>query len=117
VFSSNGCKATDVINVRVTQDIEVFIPNVFSPNGDGVNDFFTIFASEIITEISSLRIYNRTGNLLFDGKSLVPGDETMGWDGKHRDQFMTSGVFIYQAVVKRRDGKLFPLQGTITLLN
>ena len=117
VISSNGCKATDVINVRVTQDIEVFIPNVFSPNGDGVNDFFTIFASEIITEISSLRIFNRTGNLLFDGKSLVPGDETMGWDGKHRDQFMTSGVFIYQAVVKRRDGKLFPLQGTITLLN
>ena len=45
VISSNGCKATDVINVRVTQDIEVFIPNVFSPNGDGVNDFFTIFAS------------------------------------------------------------------------
>jgi gliding motility-associated-like protein len=117
VISSNGCKATDVINVRVTQDIEVFIPNVFSPNGDGVNDFFTIFASEIITEIASLRIYSRTGNLLFDGKSLVPGDEMMGWDGKHRDQFMTSGVFIYQAVVKRRDGKLFPLQGTITLLN
>ena len=117
VISSNGCKATDVINVRVTQDIEVFIPNVFSPNGDGVNDFFTIFASGIITEISSLRIYNRTGNLLFDGKSLVPGDEMMGWDGKHRDQFMTSGVFIYQAVVKRRDGKLFPLQGTITLVN
>jgi gliding motility-associated-like protein len=117
VISSNGCKATDVINVRVTQGIEVFIPNVFSPNGDGVNDFFTIFASEIITEIASLRIYSRTGNLLFDGKSLVPGDEMMGWDGKHRDQYMTSGVFIYQAVVKRRDGKLFPLQGTITLVN
>jgi gliding motility-associated-like protein len=116
VTASNGCKATDVINVRVTQDIEVFIPNVFSPNGDGVNDFFTIFASEIITEIASLRIYSRTGNLLFDGKSLVPGDEMMGWDGKHRDQYMTSGVFIYQAVVKRRDGKLFPLQGTVTLV-
>ena len=116
VISSNGCKATDVINVRVTQDIEVFIPNVFSPNGDGVNDFFTIFASEIITEITSLRIFSRTGNLLFDGKSLVPGDEMMGWDGKHRDQYMTSGVFIYQAVVKRRDGKLFPLQGTVTLV-
>jgi len=117
VIASNGCKANDAINIRVTQDIEVFIPNVFSPDGDGINDFFTIFASDLIVEITSLRIYNRTGNLLFDGKSLIPNEESMGWDGKHRGVPMKPGVFVYQALVKRRDGKLFPLQGTITLFN
>ena len=117
VIASNGCKATDAIHVRVTQDIEVFVPNVFSPDGDGENDFFTIFTSDLIVEITSLRIYNRTGNLLFEGKSLIPNDESMGWDGKHRGVPMKSGVFVYQALIKRRDGKLFPLQGTITLLN
>jgi gliding motility-associated-like protein len=117
VIASNGCKANDAINIRVTQDIEVFIPNVFSPDGDGINDFFTIFASDLIVEITSLRIYNRTGNLLFDGKSLIPNEESMGWDGKHRGVPMKPGVFVYQALVKRRDGKLFPLNGTITLFN
>jgi gliding motility-associated-like protein len=117
VIASNGCKASDAIQVRVTQDIEVFIPNVFSPDGDGFNDFFTIFTSDLIVEITSLKIYNRTGNLLFDGKSLIPNDESMGWDGKHRGVPMKPGVFVYQALIKRRDGKLFPLQGTVTLLN
>lgn len=117
VTAPNGCKATDAISIRVTQDIEVFVPNVFSPDGDGTNDFFTIFASDIITEISSLRIYNRTGNLLFEGKSLTPNEESMGWDGTHRGVAMKPGVFVYQALVKRRDGKLFPIQGTVTLIN
>jgi gliding motility-associated-like protein len=115
VIAANGCKANDAINVRVTQDIEVFVPNVFSPDGDGINDFFTIFTSDLIIEIASLRIFNRTGNLLFEGKALIPNDESMGWDGKHRGVPMKPGVFVYQALVKRRDGKLFPLQGTVTL--
>jgi gliding motility-associated-like protein len=117
VTAPNGCKATDAINIRVLQDIEVFVPNAFSPDGDGTNDFFTIFASDIITEISSLRIYNRTGNLLFEGKGLIPNEESMGWDGTHRGIAMKPGVFVYQALVKRRDGKLFPIQGTFTLIN
>ena len=69
VIAANGCKANDAINVRVTQDIEVFVPNVFSPDGDGINDFFTIFTSDLIIEKASLSIYKITRNLLIKGKA------------------------------------------------
>jgi len=116
ITASNGCKATDAIQVRVVQQIEVYAPSAFSPDGDGMNDFFTLFAPGLITEISTLRVFHRTGNLLFDGKGLLPNVESQGWDGKHRGVAMLPGVYVYQALVKRRDGKLFPLQGTVTLL-
>ena len=58
------------------------MPNVFSPNGDGLNDIFTLFTDSDVKEITLLEIYTRWGDLVFRKKNYLPNVPTEGWDGK-----------------------------------
>ena len=62
---------------------KIFIPNAFSPNGDGVNDIFSIYGNIDLKEIVSLDIFNRWGELIFQGANLNAGE---GWDGMIRNK-------------------------------
>jgi len=86
VIDANGCMATTDIRVLVGRQQPVFIPNGFTPNGDGTNDIYTVFGNSLITNVPVMRIYDRWGGLVFEGKNLKAGDETMGWDGTIKGQ-------------------------------
>ena len=62
----NGCEREDDILINVLKDREVYIPNAFSPNGDGVNDGFTVFAGSQVLRVKNLKIYNRWGEVVFE---------------------------------------------------
>jgi hypothetical protein len=66
-FDENGCTATDTVNVFIDGEISIYIPNVFSPNGDGQNDFFTVYGATWTTY--KLEIYNRWGGLVFESEN------------------------------------------------
>jgi len=87
----------------------VFIPNTFSPNGDGFNDLFVVRGSNI-TEIQ-LAVYNRWGEKVFE-----TDDVTTGWDGKYKSKQVVTGIFIYHLNGKFIDGKPFSKQGAITII-
>ncbi len=112
-----GCTAIDSVFIEVRKDYKVFLPNAFSPNGDGRNDRFTLFAGGAkVEEVLRLAVYDRWGNLLFERNNFAPGDESMGWDGRSRGRLAPGGVYIYQAEVRFIDGATRMFSGDVSLL-
>lgn len=99
---------TKTVQVDVVPSIE--IPNVFTPNGDGVNDYLTIL-SEGVTELHS-EIYNRWGALV----QTLDGVQA-GWDGRNRhEETVTDGTYFVILKAKTKDGREIEKQGYVTLV-
>lgn len=86
----------------------VFMPNAFTPNGDGLNDFFA--ATGAFVDSYSLAIYDRWGKLIFQSRDLVNG-----WDGKINGQDVPEGVYMFQVEITGFDGSVLKQHGSVTL--
>jgi gliding motility-associated-like protein len=113
---SAGCSAADAITIFVDKKLRVYAPNAFSPNGDGNNDFFTLFAGPEVRQITLFRIFDRWGNQLFEAGPLQPNQPTLGWDGTFRGSPMGPGVYVFYAEVEFVDGGTELVKGEVTLL-
>jgi gliding motility-associated-like protein len=112
-----GCTATDTISYFVTcsKDDQVYIPNAFSPDGDGVNDVFMVYGKGI--KVDYFRIYNRWGQLVFDGGSnYLPNVPQSGWDGKVGGKLAAQDVYVYMVQVRCTAGGTFTYKGNVSLL-
>jgi gliding motility-associated-like protein len=103
IADTAGCTALDSMRLTVIVPRIIFIPNIFSPNGDGVNDFFTIWGRFNLINIARLKIYDRWGNQLFEDTDLMPGQEEEGWDGSFRGKPMQPGVYVFVAELVYED--------------
>jgi gliding motility-associated-like protein len=113
---SAGCSAADAITIFVDKKLRVYAPNAFSPNGDGNNDFFTLFAGPEVRQITLFRIFDRWGNQLFEAGPLQPNQPTLGWDGTFRGSPMGPGVYVFYAEVEFVDGVTELVKGEVLLL-
>ena len=95
---------------------QVYIPNAFSPNDDGVNDTFTIFGDQDLVMIKSLRIFNRWGGLVFIGEEQLPNDASNAWNGNTGSGPSPNGIYIYTMSLLMADGVLRNRKGAITLM-
>ena len=93
--TEEGCDSLHILILEIKLRGDIFVPNVFSPNGDGVNDHFTIYSSPEIRIIDRLRLYNRWGELMFDRSKFEPNVDHNGWGGNFKEQPVAPGVFIY----------------------
>ena len=115
-LDSNFCEAIDSILVRVIPNSDLFIPNIFSPNGDGYNDYFTVYAPfHTIKEISDFRIYDRWGQMIYHQQGGLPNTQTLSWDGKFRGEVANPGIYIYLIQVHFMNGQKHTFTGSITL--
>ncbi|MEL6557049.1 MAG: gliding motility-associated C-terminal domain-containing protein [Bacteroidota bacterium] len=117
-ISVNGCIATDELLVSIDGTLELFTPNVFTPNGDGVNDYFTIFnksAFNAIQNITELHIFDRTGREMFRKQNFPVGLETAGWDGSKSGAEAPSGVYFYAAVLTLINEEQITISGNLSL--
>lgn len=113
----NGCTATGQVLVKVDRNRNVYIPNVFSPNNDGVNDIFRIYTGIGVTNIHFFRVYDRWGELVFEAENLTPSpDGTVGWDGRFRGEEMNPAVFMYLAEIEFLDGRVLLYRGDVVLM-
>ena len=110
IYMISGCSSTDTLLVRIHNSNTFYLPTVFSPNGDGLNDKLMVNYVGI-REIKYFRIYNRWGNKLFETKSMFDG-----WDGTANGvkQPMESYNWVIEAIDV--NGKSVNRQGTVTLL-
>jgi gliding motility-associated-like protein len=116
VRSIKGCFAEDEMCYRVTAKRRIYVPNVFTPNEDGENDYFTIYSDASVKEIRYLSVYSRWGEHLFQAVHFPTNVEQSGWHGDFRGQPMNPGVFVWVAEVEFIDGQVVLLKGDVTLL-
>lgn len=112
-----NCTESVVTQITVNNTLAVFVPSVFSPNGDGINDFMTVFADgEQVKEIKSFQIYNRYGEMVFKKEGFQPNDEYLGWNGTKSDVKLSNDTYIYSMVLILKNGGEFFQQGSFMLL-
>ena len=115
-YSKDGCKATDDINIYVVEKESVYIPNSFSPNGDGINDQWLVFTDQTVKQIKKMYIYDRWGEAILIQENFPPNDPAYGWNGKFRNQLMNDAVFVFYVQVEFNDGRVKEYKGDINLL-
>ncbi|MBK9271011.1 MAG: gliding motility-associated C-terminal domain-containing protein [Saprospiraceae bacterium] len=116
LLDENGCEIFLEIALKLDLDGQIYVPNVFSPNGDLVNDRITVFGTEAFKEIENFRIYSRWGELMFENSFFPPNDLNSGWDGQMNGKPVNPGVFIYFVKAKRLDGTIIELKGDLSLI-
>ena len=117
IVNENGCDDMAEIRVEVLKDRGIYIPNAFSPNGDGRNDFFMIFSDgRSVKQINELHVYNRWGEELFENSNFHPDDEAHGWDGTFHEELMNPAVFIYWCEIEFVDGFVKTYKGDVTIM-
>jgi len=116
VTDTSGCDARAQVVVVVDKEHMVYIPTIFSPNGDNKNDVFLIFGGVGVVSIRRLQIFDRWGEMVFDGRDLPPSDPGYGWDGKLDGRPMNPQVFAIKAEIEFADGEVQTYYGNLTLV-
>ena len=116
VTSVDGCGDADTMNLSVITKQHLYIPNIFSPNGDGINDVLQIGADDGVREISAMEIYDRWGNFVFGFRHKTPDDPEAHWDGLFKGQALNPGVFTYKAVIEFKSGEQEVRYGDVTMV-
>jgi len=112
-----GCVVSRSITYVVVRNREVFIPNVFSPNNDGVNDWFTLFTDADVKEISLMEVYTRWGDLVYRSPGpFSPNIKELGWDGTFNGETLNPGVYVYRIEILYGDDLREKLAGDITII-
>ncbi len=116
VTSIDGCTAIATTALFVRKNVDIYVPNAFSPNGDGTNDLLIVYAGgNGVSKISSFKIFSRWGESVFEYFDFPPNDPQYGWNGKHKGETMNPAVFVWTAEVELVDGSKRLLKGDVTL--
>lgn len=118
VTDKNGCTsfATVFVKVEKVKTKELFVPTAFSPNNDGLNDFFTVYADASVKQIKTFRIFDRWGATIFESDALPPNVEQMGWDGTVKGKILPIGLYVWFAEVEWVDGMVSLIEGEVNLV-
>ena len=112
VNSLNDCKDTisKVINIVETPIPIVNVPNAFTPDGDNINDAFKLLSTNTYYEISTFRVFNRWGNLVYNSTN------SNGWNGYYKGQLMPQDTYIYYIKIRFPNGEIQQLKGNVLLI-
>jgi len=112
----SGCEVEDDVIVFINPQRDVYIPNVFTPNRDGKNDFFTIFGGISVRTIRSFKIFDRWGGLIWEDENFAPNRQFHGWNGRFNDKYVNPGIYVYMAEVEFLDDRVVVYSGDVTVL-
>jgi gliding motility-associated-like protein len=112
VTNDSGCVSTFTFNVTVLPDYDFFIPNAFTPNGDGKNDYWQIYGSTNTIKQLNVMVFDRIGEKVFESD-----DVNFSWDGMYRGQYVAQGVYVYAMKIVWLDNRSDDMiKGSITIL-
>lgn len=110
------CTDTAAVHIKTSTSFGVTMPNAFTPNGDGQNDWFYVIGSWDIKQLKDFNIYNRLGNKVFEAHNTPANDRSYGWDGYVKGQLAPMGSYVYFATVEFLDGTTQVVKGVVTLI-
>jgi gliding motility-associated-like protein len=108
ISDSRKCSDSIIKKVIIEPDFNFFIPNVFTPNGDGTNEIFIPVTRGV--KFYSFTIFNRWGQKIFESR-----DATLGWDGSFSGSQCPEGVYTWKAVISTTNAEAKELNGHVTL--
>lgn len=109
-FNNIGCTDTAIEGpLTVIPKANYFIPNAFTPNDDGVNDFFFVYGQSL--KAIDIKVYDRWGEMVFESE-----DRSIGWDGTFHGHPMNTAVFVYICNIETLAGKKYFVKGDVTLI-
>lgn len=110
----HGVVCTNSVRLPITviPDYRLYIPNAFSPNGDGVNDEYEIFGNKKAMKFIEFRVFNRWGEKVFESNDI-----NFKWDGRYKDNYLPPAVYVYSLAIIFMDNHAeTENRGTITIL-
>ena len=111
VTDRHNCVDTAMILITVVPDVVIYIPNAFTPNGDGNNDVWLPIINNYGDEFFEVLVYSRWGELIFKSN-----DPHVGWNGTHNGKLLETGVFTYKITYGDVFNKKYVKTGTVTLI-
>ncbi len=117
VEDSRGCRAKDVVAIRLIKEHNIYVATAFTPNNDGVNDFLFVQSDENkVKTILKFEVFSRWGSKVFEAQNFEPNIPALGWDGRFQGELMSSAVFGWILEVEFLDGDIEVYKGNSTLL-
>jgi len=109
-ITAEGCSGYDTIHIKVYKGPDIYVPNAFTPNGDGLNDVFRPILPGV-KELLYFSVYNRWGQLVFTTKEIGNG-----WDGRINGVIQEAGTFVWVLKVKTFEGNTIDKNGPLLLI-
>ena len=110
VYDIAGCKATDTVFVKVYKGEGYYVPNAFTPNGDGLNNVFRPIPVGIVAT-DWFRVFNRYGEIVFETNKFMEG-----WDGTYKGKKQEMGNYVWILKGRGISGKVYVLKGNVVLI-
>ncbi|MBQ2574551.1 MAG: gliding motility-associated C-terminal domain-containing protein, partial [Bacteroidales bacterium] len=112
----NNCIAIDTVSVIVKEvicsDPYIFVPNAFTPNGDGQNDFFKPFYPETLVTEVYFAVYDRWGSIVYETDNI----RADGWNGTYKGKQLAPDVYVFWLKAKCINGEEYEHRGNVTLI-
>lgn len=115
-ISEDGCLGSDSITINVIERRRAILPNIFSPNNDGINEFFFVFGGVEVSQVLDFNVFSRWGEHIFQAQSFLPNDPNVGWDGNFNGEKAEMGVYTWFAKVEFLDGVVEVFEGDVMLI-
>lgn len=109
-ITANGCEDEVMKTVDIFPDYAVFPANAFSPNGDGLNDYFEV--KTVAVSKYNIKVYNRWGQIIFESDNVEKH-----WDGKVKGELVPAGSYIYHVIITNMVGETTEKRGTVNVIH
>ncbi len=116
VTDENGCVISDGLSVFVTEEVNLYFPNIFSLAPGSENPEFMILGDRQVETVTLFEIYDRWGNKVFATENFRPGEDGFGWNGMNNGIEAAAGVYIYRVEATLKNGKEKFFVGDVTLV-
>jgi gliding motility-associated-like protein len=110
------CQDTASVHIKTFVNAGITLPNAFSPNGDGLNDYFYVIGNLDIKKVKNLSVFNRYGQKVFESLDAPANDRKYGWDGYVKGKRADFGTYVYVATVEFMDGSVQHAKGILVVV-
>ncbi len=111
-----NCIDSASIDINVYYQQHIILPNVFTPDGDGKNDYFYVISGKDLVLVEQFQIFNRWGEKVFEKNNVRSNEYAGGWDGTYKGKRSAAGTYVYLIKVQLEDGTKEIYKGNITIL-
>ncbi len=112
IYDENGCEAMDTLLITIDFKVNIYVPNIFTPDGDGINDIWHLDFKDYKPDMLEGAIYNRWGEKII----FWNDNDNIEWDGTFKGKRVSPGVYVYYIKYRTSQGKDSVLTGDITVI-